>query len=175
MLPSVPVFLEYRCISFSVAVDSVRLGQRAAYLPFTISEPSVSSSHCVWERCGWIVESYFEISSSLGNFLVQCFRISTQVALKVMPPIYYLGNENRYKEHNNTKRQCKFSAKNHYFQHSHPISWFTQMCWLRCSSFHDVTALYGHLYCGLSITWLLALLKCTTHCFTVFTSTVWSP
>lgn len=73
--PSVPIFREYRCITFSMAVDSVRLGQRAIYLPFTISESPISSSHRVWERCEWIMKSYFEISSSLENFLVHYFRI----------------------------------------------------------------------------------------------------
>lgn len=81
-----------------MAVDSVRLGQRAIYLPFTISESPIASSHHVWERCEWIVKSYFEISSSLGNFLVHYFRVyiyihtSIHIALKVMLPIYYLGN-----------------------------------------------------------------------------------
>jgi len=48
------------------------------------------------------------------------------------------------------------------------------MSWLRCSSFHGVTAVHGYLECGLSFTSLLPLLKCTTHCLTVLTSTLWS-
>jgi len=37
------------------------------------------------------------------------------IALKVMPPIYFHGDYNRYKEHNNTIGWSKFSATKHYF------------------------------------------------------------
>jgi len=54
------------------------------------------------------------------------------------------------------------------------IHWFMWMSWSRCSSFHGMTAVHGHLECDLSFTLLLSLLKCTTHCLTVLTSTGWS-
>ena len=55
------------------------------------------------------------------------------------------------------------------------IQWFTQMSSSRHSSFCGVTAVDSHLECGLSFMLLLPLLKCTTHCFTELTSSIWSP
>ena len=37
------------------------------------------------------------------------------VTLKVMPPTYFHGNYNRYKEHSNTVGWIKFSATEHCF------------------------------------------------------------
>ena len=42
-------------------------------------------------------------------------RESMQASLKVMPPIYFHGNDNRYKEHSNTIWQSKFSVRKHCF------------------------------------------------------------
>ena len=50
-----------------------------------------------------------------------------------------------------------------------------QTSWLRHYSFCGVTAVHSWLEHGLSFTSLSPLLKRTTHCLTVFTSTVWSP
>ena len=55
------------------------------------------------------------------------------------------------------------------------ISQSTQMSRLRRSLFHGVTAVHGCLEHSLSFTSFSPLLKCTTHCLTVLTSTVWSP
>ena len=51
---------------------------------------------------------------------------------------------------------------------------FAWMSWWRYFSFWGVTAVHGHLEHGSSFTSLLSLLKCTTHCFTVLSSNVWS-
>jgi len=48
------------------------------------------------------------------------------------------------------------------------------MSWLRYSTFLDVTAVHGYLECSLPVMSLSLLLKYTTGCLTVFTSTGWS-
>jgi len=53
---------------------------------------------------------------------------------------------------------------------------FVCMGWLNHSSFCGVTSVHGHADMhGLSFVSPSPLLKCTTHHFTVITSTVWSP
>jgi hypothetical protein len=47
-----------------------------------------------------LLDSHMKQQSSL--FMRMPSTSNTRVALKVMPPIYFLGNSNRYKEHNNT-------------------------------------------------------------------------
>lgn len=54
------------------------------------------------------------------------------------------------------------------------IQQFAWMSWLRFS-FCGMTAVRGHLECGLSFVYLSLLLKHTTHCLTLLTFTVWSP
>jgi len=61
--------------------------------------------------------------------------------------------------------------QNTIYQHS----LFVWMNRPRCSSFCCVTVVHGCPECGLSSTWYLPLVKCTTHCLTVLTSTFWSP
>ena len=49
------------------------------------------------------------------------------------------------------------------------------MSWLKFSSFCGVMSVHDCLEHGVSFTSLSPLQKCTTHCLTVLTSTVWSP
>ena len=55
------------------------------------------------------------------------------------------------------------------------ICQFLWISWSRCYSFCGMTAVQGHLECDLSFTSLSSLLKCTIHCLSVLSSTVWSP
>jgi hypothetical protein len=49
------------------------------------------------------------------------------------------------------------------------------MSWSRHSSFHELIDVQDRPEHSLSLTSLSPLLECTTHRFTVFTSTIWSP
>ena len=46
----------------------------------------------------------------------------TPGALKRKPPIYFKGNYNRYRDHNNNIGESKFSATKHYFPNSCHVS-----------------------------------------------------
>ena len=83
-----------------------------------------------------------------------------------MFPIYFHGNYNGYKEHNNTVGYSKFTE---FFNIIITIGQFT---WMRFS-FWVVSATQAHPECGLFFTLLLLLLKHTTHCLTVLTLTVY--
>jgi len=54
------------------------------------------------------------------------------------------------------------------------IHWFAQMSWSRHSSSCE-TAVHGYMEWNLPSMSLSPLLKCTTHCLTVLTASVWSP
>ena len=55
------------------------------------------------------------------------------------------------------------------------INWFAWMSWSRCSPFHGVPAVHGHIEHGLYSAAVSVPLKHTTHSLTVLTATVWSP
>ena len=82
--------------------------------------------------------------------------IIIQTTLKVIPPIYFHGNCNRYKKHDNT-----------IFQHSH----HHQQCIF--ASDEQEPAYCTEKSAQVEVTHLL-LLKHTTHHLTVLTSTAWS-
>ena len=86
-----------------------------------------------------------------------------------MLPIYFHGNYNSYKEHNDT---IWFSAT--IFQQGHTIN-YAFLPTMNKILYSALKNLHGCLEHGLSFTSLTPLLKCTTHHHTVFTCTVWSP
>ena len=73
--------------------------------------------------------------------------VRMQVAPEVMPPIYVNGNYNRYKEHNSTIWQSKFSATKHYFStQSSPLAYAfspvtNKSLHTTCKNLHHLTVL----------------------------------
>jgi len=95
------------------------------------------------------------------------------VALKVMPPYYFHGNYNRYKDHNSIIWQRKFSATKHFFFFFNVVSTIPTAI----SPVINKILNYGLMkICtdGGSSLLLSPLLKRTTHHHTAHISTVWS-
>jgi len=89
-----------------------------------------------------------------------------------MPPIYFHWNYNRYKEHNNTIWQGKFSATEDYFSTQSPPLAMHFSSADQEPAFHAFKNFHGLLEHSLSFTPLSPLLKCTTQHLNVLTSTV---
>ena len=84
-------------------------------------------------RTGWRTATLGDFSLSellyLSFFFCNNF---TQVFLKVMPPIYFHGNCNIHKEHNNTLWQSIFSATELYFSTwTPPLTMYFHQRWTR--------------------------------------------
>jgi len=108
-------------------------------------------------RTGWRTATLGDFSLSellyLSFFFCKNF---TQVFLKVMPPIYFHGNCNIHKEHNNTVWQSIFSATELYFSTVLSLAMYfcqllTRACMLHLQKFAPVEM---------------------THCFTAATNSI---
>jgi len=96
-------------------------------------------------------------------------------APKVMPPIYFHGNYNRYKEHN-TIWQRKFSATKHCFQiYLLPLAMLFCQPWRRACMLQSWKTAPAEVTNCFTAAMTSSLLKQNSHCPTVLTSTVWSP
>jgi len=94
------------------------------------------------------------------------------MAQKVMPSIYFHGNYNSFKEHNNTMDRANSQLQYAFFQHSHQHKlciFATDKQQSGCHICNCISVAKNLFYMSLS-----PLLKCTTHLLTVLTSTGWS-
>ena len=96
-------------------------------------------------------------------------QLNILVTLKIMPSLFSIETTTDTKIHNNTTWYSKFPLQSSVFRHRlhHYLCTFTsdeqEPAYCACSNLHRRK-------------WLLSpLLKCTTYCLTVLTSTVWSP
>ena len=96
-----------------------------------------------------------------------------QVTLKIVPPIYFKENNNKYRKHNNTDR-TNSQPKPLFFNTVTTIS-CTILSLMNQSPRHTHKNLPGNPKHGLSFVLLSPLLKHSTYSLTVLTSTVWSP